>query len=60
MAHRDGQEVSSNSNINSFRDLRQTAELIGARLADIKPQVLARCWRPALLGLFRFAALTKV
>ena len=42
------------------RDLRQAAELVGARLDEIGPGVLAACWRPALLGLYRFAALVPV
>ncbi len=42
------------------RDLRQTAELVGARLSEIGRDVLAACWRPALLGLYRFAALQPV
>ena len=43
-----------------YRDLRQAAELFGARLDAIKPEVLVSCWRPALLGLYRFAALNEV
>ena len=42
------------------RDLRQTAELFGARLLEMRHEVLAACWRPALLGLYRFAALAPV
>ena len=42
------------------RNLRQTAELVGARLLEIRREVLAACWRPALLGLYRFAALQPV
>ena len=42
------------------RDLRQTAELVGARLLEIRRKVLAACWWPALLGLYRFAALQPI
>ena len=44
----------------SFRDLRQTAELIGGRLVQIGPAVMASTWRPAILSLYKYATLAAI
>ena len=43
-----------------FRDFRQTAELIGARLVEVGAGVLASTWRPALLSLYKYTALATI
>ena len=43
--------------IQSYSDLRQAAELIGARILQLGPKLLASTWRIALLNLYRYAAL---
>ena len=43
-----------------YSDLRQTAELIGARLLQLRPELLASVWRVALLHLYRYAAFLKI
>ena len=44
----------------NYRDLRQAAELIGHRLMQIQPSMLAGVWRVALLNLYRYAALLPI
>ena len=46
--------------IKSNSDLRQSAELIGARILQLGPKLLASTWRVALLNLYRYAALTQI
>ena len=42
------------------RDLRQAAELIGARFLQLRPELLASVWRVAILHLYRYAGLLKI
>ena len=56
----DRQEVSAQRPNSPNRDFRQTAELVGARLSKIRPEVVASLWRPAILSLYRFVALMKI
>ena len=41
-------------------NLRQAAELIGARLQQLPGDRLAGIWRVALLNLYRYAGLLKI
>ena len=40
-----------------YSDLRQTAELVGARLLQIGQVTFANIWHVALLHLYKYAAL---
>ena len=43
-----------------FRDLRQAAELVGQRLIQLRPDLLANVWHVALLHLYRYAGQLQI
>ena len=46
--------------ITVYSNLRQAAELIGQRMQQLRPDVLASIWRVALLNIYRYAGLLKI
>ena len=42
------------------RDLRQAAELVGQRLIQLRPDLLASVWHVALLHLYRYAGQLQI